>query len=1114
MADSYSVEAILSAVDKNFSGTFENMSSVANSAVDSISSGLASLGKYSAVAGAAVTAMGVQSLKSFGTFEASLNKAAVVAGGTSKNIGELADVANKMGAELPLSAQDAADAMVQMAQDGADLDTIKEEFPAIAKAATAAGADLQATAGTVQVAMNIWGDSIGSSAQAAAVLTEAANVSNASIEDMQQAFADVGSIASTAGINMQDTSTAIGLISNAGVPAAQAAQDLNFALTRIIKPSKAASEMASSLGISYYDAQGKMRSLPDILSQINKATSGLTDEQKQLALTTMYGTAGFKAMGPLLKGVASNSDNASQSWTAMSKAINDASSSAQAANAILDQQANDMQNNIGSKIEQVGGNWEALRNTAMQANSGINSSILNMVNNVLTMANDSNSSLGQMAQSFIGLSTVIGPAMTGFAGFAAQANAVHNFLGLGTKDANGFSKALSKFTNTENISKGFESLNKSTRNLSSGLLDSVKSTPSFISAMKQATSGVVVADKSFGSLGDNAQNIVKKFAGFSATTKGFGSDIGSALDSLGSKFPSLSDSVSSFSDTFKKGLSESAIGHPFGKLPSMISNSLSSMTSIVSSKLAPLSGLFSTLGNGISSGLSTSFDLGTSIVSNGMTAMAGVMKMGLSVIGPAAIIATLIAGLGVVNNQFGTQIQAMLQTATTQGPQVITHFVTGIVSAIPQLIASGESLVTSLLNAITANLPAIITGGVQIITTLVSSLTSGSGSANMLNAAITMITTLVTGLVGALPQLMTAGINLLMALINAIVQNLPMLINAAMQMIQTLATGLLQNMDQIINGALQIVDGLVDGISQNLPAILNAALEIIMAIVGGLVQHIDQLINAALQLITALANALIDNLPMIINAAIELIMALMNGLIDNLDKIIDAGIQLVLALVNALIEHAPELVNGAVKLITTLAGALIDNLPKILAAGWKLVSGLAKAVWDHRDDLVDAGGQLIMGLVKGIGNLAAKAWNAAVSVAKGIVDKVKGALGIHSPSKVMAHEVGQYIPAGVAVGITDNMKPITNAVDAMTAATSMSIPAVDTSAFSSSVSALNNSVQGATLASNLDVNYTRKQTIEVPIYVDSREVARATANPMQTELSRMTRMSNRRKGLF
>lgn len=1112
MADSYSVEAILSAVDKNFSGTFDNMSSVANSAVDSISSGLSSLGKYTAVAGAAVTAMGVQSLKSFGTFEASLNKAAVVAGGTSKNIGELADVANKMGAELPLSAQDAADAMVQMAQDGANLDTIKDEFPAIAKAATAAGADLQATAGTVQVAMNIWGDSIGSSAQAAAVLTQTANVSNASIEEMQQAFADVGSIASQVGINMQDTSTAIGMISNSGVPAAQAAQDLNYALTRIIKPSKQASDMASSLGISYYDAQGKMKPLQTILLDVAKATSGLNDQQKQLALTTMFGTAGFKAMGPLLRSVTNNSDNASQSWTAMSKAINDASSSAQAANAILNQQANDMQNNIGSKIEQVGGNWEALRNTAMQANSGINSSILNMVNNVLTMANDSNSALGQMAQSFIGLSTVIGPAMTGFAGFAAQANAVRNFLGLGSKEASGFRKAIGQLGSVQQISGLFDGLGKKV----DGFTGKIKAAPSFMANFGTALTGSLkMGDSGFLTLSQSAQGTISKVANIGTAFKTVGDEGNVAFSKIGSVFSKVFPSMTSMLSGWKSSIlgSFSALSSSIGSALSNVGSFISPVTSRLASFGDSVKSIFSGIAPAISDGLTQAFGLGTSILQNGISAMSGVMRLGLSILAPAAIIATLIAGLGLVNNQFGTQIQAMLQTATTQGPQVITNFVAGIVSAIPQLIASGESLITSLLNAITANLPAIITGGVQIITTLVTSLTSDGGSANMLNAAITMITTLVTGLVGALPQLMSAGINLLMALINAIVQNLPMLIAAAMQMIQTLATGLLQNMDQIINGALQIVQGLVTGISQNLPAILNAALEIIMAIVGGLVQHIDQLIDAALQLITALANALIENLPMIINAAIDLVMALMNGLIDNIDKIINAGIQLLLALVNALLDHLPELVNAAIKLVVTLAGALIDNLPKILAAGWKLVSGLAKAVWDHRDDLVDAGGQLIMGLVKGIGNLAAKAWNAAVSVAKGIVDKVKHALGIHSPSKVMAQEVGQYIPAGVAVGITDNMKPITNAVDAMTAATAMSIPAVDTSAFSSSVSALNNSVQGATLSSNLDVNYTRKQTIEVPLYIDGREVARATANPMQTEISRMTRISNRRKGL-
>ncbi|XOV21676.1 phage tail tape measure protein [Lacticaseibacillus paracasei] len=1109
MADSYSVEAILSAVDKNFSGTFENMSSAANSAVDSISSGLASLGKYTAIAGAAVTAMGVQSLKSFGTFEASLNKAAVVAGGTSKNIGELADVANKMGAELPLSAQDAADAMVQMAQDGANLDTIKEEFPAIAKAATAAGADLQATAGTVQVAMNIWGKSIGSSAQAAAVLTQTANVSNASIEEMQQAFADVGSIASQVGINMQDTSTAIGMITNSGVPAAQAAQDLNYALTRIIKPSKQASDMASSLGISYYDAQGKMKPLQTILLDVAKATSGLNDQQKQLALTTMFGTAGFKAMGPLLRSVTNNSDNASQSWTAMSKAINDASSSAQAANAILNQQASDMQNNIGSKIEQVGGNWEALRNTAMQANSGINSSILNMVNNVLTMANDSNSSLGQMAQSFIGLSTVIGPAMTGFAGFAAQANAVHNFLGLGTKDANGFSKALSGLTNTSQISTAFDGMNSKVRGFVSATESAPKGISNFVSALKGIEQ---VGPKGFDSLGTSMQKIVGFTANASTGVKEFNGGIGSLASSVASKFPSMSASVASFSSTFKNGLSLSAIGNPFGELPSMISNSLSSMTSIVSSKLAPLSGLFSTLGNGISSGLSTSFDLGTSIVSNGMTAIAGVMKMGLSVIGPAAIIATLIAGLGLVNNQFGTQIQAMLQTATTQGPQVITHFVTGIVSAIPQLIASGEALITSLLNAITANLPAIITGGVQIIKTLVTSLTSGGGSANMLNAAIMMITTLVTGLVGALPQLMSAGINLIMALVNAIVANLPMLITAAMQMIQTLATGLLQNMSQIINGAMQIVQGLVTGISQNLPAIISVAVEVITALVSGLIQNINQIISAALQLITVLANAIIDNLPMIIDAAVKLIIALANGLMDNLPQIITAAVEIVIKLVGTLIQEAPKLLGAALQLMGSLVAGLINHIPDLFKAVGQIGSYLLREI--SHIDLLAAGKAIMNGFLKGL----QAAWEAVKNFVGGIASWIKKHKGPISYDAKLLIPAGNAIMNGLNAGLTDKFSNVQKNVSSMAQAiadsAAVTMPAVNTSPFDASLQSLNNSVQGATLSSNLDVNYTRKQTIEVPLYIDGREVARATANPMQTELSRMTRMSNRRKGLF
>ena len=218
MADeNFSIKAILSLVDQGFTAGLDAAAAKAKSFADGSTISMKDIGTGLTVAGAAVTAMGVKSIKSFGQFEASLNQAAVVAGGTAKDIGQLDDLANKMGADLPLSAQDCADAMIEMARNGASIKDIKNQFPAIAQASTAAGADIKATAGVVQEAMNIWGKSLESPQQAAAILVQTANASNASVEDMQQALATIGGSAGQAGMSLQVTSEAIGLLDRKSV---------------------------------------------------------------------------------------------------------------------------------------------------------------------------------------------------------------------------------------------------------------------------------------------------------------------------------------------------------------------------------------------------------------------------------------------------------------------------------------------------------------------------------------------------------------------------------------------------------------------------------------------------------------------------------------------------------------------------------------------------------------------------------------------------------------------------------------------------------------------------------------------------------------------------------
>ena len=237
MADSYTIKAILSAVD-NMSPVLQQASSNAQNFGNNVSKNYGAIGKAMVGVGAATTAMGISSLKSFGQFQQSLNTAAVVAGGTAKDIDGLANVANKMGADLPLSAQEASDAMVEMARNGASVGQIKEQFPAIAQAATAAGSNLQATAGVVQQAMNIWGNSLKSPQQAAEILVQTANMSNASIEDMQQALATIGGTAKLAGMSLKDTTEAIGLLTNKGFSAAQASDDLNHAILQMMAKQK------------------------------------------------------------------------------------------------------------------------------------------------------------------------------------------------------------------------------------------------------------------------------------------------------------------------------------------------------------------------------------------------------------------------------------------------------------------------------------------------------------------------------------------------------------------------------------------------------------------------------------------------------------------------------------------------------------------------------------------------------------------------------------------------------------------------------------------------------------------------------------------------------------
>ncbi len=485
--ENLSIKAILSAVDQGYTAGLDAAAAKAKSFGDVTNNAFKGIGTGMMVAGTAVTAMGVTSIKSFGQFEASLNKAAVVAGGTAKDIGQLDDLANKMGADLPLSAQDCADAMIEMARNGASIGDIKKQFPAIAQAATAAGADIKATAGVVQEAMNIWGKSLDSPQQAAAILVQTANASNASVEDMQQALATVGGSANQAGISLQVISESIGLITNRGFNAAQASMDLNHAILQMMAPSKVASDAMNSLGVSFTDAQGKMKKFPTILAELNQALDKLNPAEKSQKLKAIFGTSGMSAIIPLLDAVKNKTNDAKVSWDAYAREQEKAAGSTKKSEATLKNQSAEMQKNVGSSIEQLGGNWESLRNKSMKSAQAINGSMIQSANQAMQWATDSNSAIAQITRGFIGLSPGIGASTVALGGFLRSAGDINKSLG---KGITGFSN-LAK--TTQIVSKGFKNNHSASEIAKVGLNNLAKKSLSAAIAQKALATAAFIA---------------------------------------------------------------------------------------------------------------------------------------------------------------------------------------------------------------------------------------------------------------------------------------------------------------------------------------------------------------------------------------------------------------------------------------------------------------------------------------------------------------------------------------------------------------------------------------------------------------------------------------------
>ncbi|CAK1226739.1 Phage-related protein [Fructobacillus tropaeoli] len=788
MAENWQVTAIY---DANVAGlmagvqsainTMDRFAASAKSSMDNIESTVKPIGKTMLGIGAATTALGVTSLKSFGTFQQSLNQAAVIAGGTAKDIGGLSDMANKMGAELPLSAQAAADAMVAMARDGASISTIKEEFPSIARAATAAGEDLQTTAGVVQQSMNIWGKSLDGSSQAAAILTQTANLSNASIGSMQQALATIGGTASNAGVSMQDTSTAIGLLTNRGFSAAQASQDLNHAMLMMQAPSKVAAKQMSALGITFTDAQGNMKQFPQILSEISQKMDGMSSSDKAAALKNMFGTSGMGAILPLLDSINDKIVNTTTSWTAFSKEMQTASANGQVSTDFLNSQANEMQKNVGSKIEQIGGNWESLRNKSMASKSGVTGSLIDMTNSTIQWAEQSNNPIAKVTRGFVGLSPAIGPAITAAGGFLVNVGKIGSAISGTVKVMSGMTKTIFGL-----IAKMFGL---------SGANTTVATTSAPAAAGTKAVGGA--AKTSAKDMMQMGLAVLEIGAGLALVTVGFAA---------------LVLSITQLAKTGTSGII-----------------ALAGVTIAISALVA----VFAIFGPALSAALPGMIGLAAVTLSFGAAILMAGAGIGIAAAGISLLVNSISNLINVLNtaNTVSQNIKTIMFAIGQGFALMIVGFLATITANAPLIVAAFVNIIVQFVQTLATNVPILIQSFINMLISMMNGI--ATQAPQLINSFVNMIVNILNALTANVPKFMEAAVNFVVAMINGLANNLPKLIDAGVNLISALLLGIANSIPKVVDNGIKLVLAIVNGIGQALGELLGSGDKIIATFIEG-----------------------------------------------------------------------------------------------------------------------------------------------------------------------------------------------------------------------------------------------------------------------------------------
>lgn len=352
-------------------------------------------------------------VKTASDFETRMSAVGAVSGASASEMDKLRAKALQLGADTAFSASESAMAMEELVKAGLTTEDVLNGAADATVALAAAGeVELPKAAEIAANSMNQFNLDAQKMPKVADLIAGAANASAISVEEFGMSLSQAGAVANLAGFSFDDTATAIAVMGNAGIKGSDAGTSLKTMLGNLQPSTEKAAGALEELGVitedgtnRFYDQNGAVKSLAEISQILAEGTEGMSAAQKQMALETAFGSDAIRAAAVFANEGAAGINN-----------MNDAMSKVTAADV-----AAKRMDNLGGSIEQLKGSFETL---LIQLGSSFQEPIRKVVDGLTKLIN-SITEMSPATQRMIGLFVAGGAAVLTAAGaFLATAGYV------------------------------------------------------------------------------------------------------------------------------------------------------------------------------------------------------------------------------------------------------------------------------------------------------------------------------------------------------------------------------------------------------------------------------------------------------------------------------------------------------------------------------------------------------------------------------------------------------------------------------------------------------------------------------------------------------------------